>query len=521
MMRPVPEITKGFAWAVGGTAAATGIFWLFRAHLDKGQASLLYLPVVIACALRFGFAPALAGAMLSFVCWNFFFIPPFYTLNIADLRDWLSLVIFLIAALSTAHLASEARRQTETARAHEAETLLLYQAGESISSEVEAARLLPALAERIVQTCGADKCVILRRTASGMLLPAAVVAPEPLSSDMLQVITKLSQTAGEHYQIIGFGAERHLWAKAVAGMNVPGNEEIGVYVPLRVQESLVGALHAGPRTDGRPFTEQNQRVILALANHAAVVIARQSLADEAAQASALREADTLKEALLSLVSHELRTPLAAIKAAASGLRQRGSVWPEAAREQAIETIDIEADRLTTLVGNLLDLSRLEAGAWNPSKDWCDLTEIIGTALDRLPTPEAARVQITAHDDLPLIRADYVQIALVLTNLLENAVKYTPAECPITLSLLPTETGPPGVRTDVRDFGEGITAGDEEAIFMRFFRSARHSGSAVHGTGLGLALCRAVIKAHGGRIWARNAPLGEPSGAIFSFWLPVE
>lgn len=520
------DTAKGFAWATAGTLAATGVFWLFRFSLDKGQASLLYLPVVIACALRFGFAPALAGAILSFLCWNFFFLPPFYTLGIENPRDWLSLVTFLIAAMTTSWLASEARRQTEAAQTREHETRTLYEAGEAISSEVEAARLLPALAERIVQACRTTRCVVLRRTGSGALLPAATSPTEPLPPELLHLIAQLSQTAAEHYQVIGFGAARHLWEKALQGMNTPGSREpkmseIGVYVPLRAQGNLVGALHVGPRSDGRPFTEQDQRLILALANHAAVVIARQTLADEAAQAAALREADTLKDALLSLVSHELRTPLAAIKAAASGLRSRGAVWPDAARAEAVETIDVEADRLTTLVSNLLDLSRLEAGAWNPSKDWCDLLEIVGTALDRLPEPDADRVRVTAGDDLPFIRGDYVQIALVLTNLLGNASKYTPAGSPIHVSLSLAEAAPPAVRVDVRDFGEGITVGDEEAIFMRFHRSARHAGGTVHGTGLGLALCRAVVGAHGGRIWARNAPAGEPPGAIFSFWLPIE
>lgn len=499
---------------------ATGVFWLFRFSLDKGQASLLYLPVVIACALRFGFAPALAGAVLSFVCWDFFFLPPFYTFTVSDPRDWLSLLIFLIAAMTTARLASDARRQTEAAQAREKETQTLYQASEAISREVEAARLLPVLAERIVQTCRATRCVVLRRDAGGALLPVAAISAEPLDDETYRLITQLSQAAGEHHQVIGFGTT-HLWTKALAGMDVPGNPKIGAYVPLRAQSSLVGVLHVGSRTDGKPFTAQDQHIILALANYAAVVIARQSLADEAAQVAALREADTLKDALLSLVSHELRTPLAAIKAAASGLRSRGAVWSEADRTEAVEAIDVEADRLTTLVSNLLDLSRLEAGAWHPSKDWCDLLEIVGTALDRLPEPDAARVQITAGDDLPLVRADYVQIALVFTNLLQNAAKYTPASSPIHVSLFPNEAAPPSMRVDVRDFGEGIAAGEEEAIWARFHRSARHADSPIHGTGLGLALCRAVVEAHGGRIWARNAPSSEPPGAIFSFSLPIE
>lgn len=525
-MRFSRDIFKGFAWAAFGTLAATGVFWLGRFSLDKGQASLLYLPVVIACAIRFGFVPALAGALLSFLCWDFFFLPPFYTFAVNDPRDWISLLIFLGAAMTTAHLAAQARVQTEAARTREQETRTLYEASEAISSEVEAARLLPVLAERIVQTCRATRCVVLRRTASGTLLPVALVSPEPLSADDFQRISQLSQASGDHYQTIGFGTARHLWEKALEGMSLPGSKEIGtkeigVYVPLRVQDSLVGTLHVGPRLDGRPFTEQDQHLILTLANHAAVVIARQTLADEASQATALREADTLKDALLSLVSHELRTPLAAIKAASSGLRQLDSHWPEEDRRAAIETIDTEADRLTVLVSNLLDLSRLEAGAWVPSKDWCDLIEIAGTALDRLTEEEAAPVSLRADENLPLLRADYVQIALVLTNLLQNAAKYTPPGSPIHVSLTSAQDVPTGIRVDIRDFGNGITPGDEEAIWTRFYRSARHAGSTVHGTGLGLALCRAVIDAHGGRIWVRNAPANEPAGAIFSFWLPIE
>lgn len=523
-MRSVTASPIGFLWAAVGVISATGCFWLVRSLLDKGQASLLYLPVVIACAIRFGFGAAVVGALLSFLCWDFFFLPPFYTFTVANPRDWLSLIIFLLTALITAHLAAQARLQAEEAKVREGETLTLYQASEAISSEVDAARLLPTLAENVVQTCEASRCVILRRAPSGEMRFAATVTAHPIAAEDANLISQMAQTACEHDQIIGFGATRHLWARAAEKITTTvGNVDPGVYVPLRVQNARVGALHVSPRRDGLPFTEQEQRLILAFANHAAVVIARQSLADEAAQANALREADTLKDALLSMVTHELRTPLAAIKAASSGLRQPQSVWTDAARADALQSIDVEADRLTTLVSNLLDLSRLEAGAWNPSKDWCDLMEIVGTALDRLPESDAARVQIDAPTDLPLVRADYVQAALVFTNLLQNAAKYAAPDTPIQLTLSPAigDRTAPGMRVDVRDFGTGIAPGDEEAIFARFYRSAKHLDSTVHGTGLGLALCQAIIQAHGGRIWARSAPSGEPSGALFSFFLPTE
>jgi two-component system sensor histidine kinase KdpD len=518
-------------WATAGTVLATACFWLVRSYLDKGQASLLYLPVVIALAVRYGFAPAVLAALLSFLCWNFFFLPPYYTFVVEDPRDWLSLIVFLLTAVTTAHLASQARLQAETAKTREQETLALYQASEAISNEVDAARLLPALAERVVEACEASCCAILRRSAEGRLAIHAVVPEGSISPEREALIVALCEAACERDQVIGFGSASHLWAKAVDAMSAEGLK-MGACIPLRVENALVGALYAGPRADGKPFPERDQRIVLALANHAAVVIARQALADEAAQATALREADSLKDALLSMVTHELRTPLAAIKAASSGLRQRHSVWPEEAREEAIAAIDLEADRLTTLVSNLLDLSRLEAGSWNPNKDWCDMAEIVGTALDRLSERDAARVHVSAPDDLPLVRADYVQIALVLTNLLENAAKYTPPGSGILVTLsacaddedaLPSEQGRRrcGVRVIVRDHGAGIAPGDEEAIFERFYRSPRHANSAVHGTGLGLALCRAIVDAHGGWIKAGNAPVGEEPGAVFTLVLPVE
>ncbi|MBV9849281.1 MAG: DUF4118 domain-containing protein [Armatimonadetes bacterium] len=514
----------GYVWAAGGVALATGGFWLVRSYLDKGQASLLYLPVAIACALRFGFGPAVLGAVLSFLCWDFFFLPPFGTFVVTDPKDWLSLFVFLLAAITTAQLASRAREQTQQARAREAEIATLFQASEALSREIGADSLLVALAQRLQVLCRASRCLVFRRASGGLRLVAAGRLGPPPSDAEAETIRRAAEAACEHRQVIGFGTSRTLWAKALVAANTAPST-LGVYVPLQAEAGPVGVLHVGPRTDGQPFSGSDERLILTLANHAAVAIARADLAAQAAQAEALREADALKDSLLSLVSHELRTPLAAIKVSASGLLQPDSSWEEAARQEALRAINREADRLSTVVSNLLDLSRLEAGAWRPHKDWCDLAEVAGTALDRLPPPDAARITLNAAPDLPLIRADYAQIALVLTNLLENALKYTPAGSPIRLGLQPAQMGqdeaPSGVTVRVRDFGAGLTPGEEERLFDRFYRGVRHEGGSIHGTGLGLALCRAIVQAHGGRIWAANAPAGETAGAVFSVFLPKE
>ena len=506
---------SGLLWASAGIALSTGGLWLLRHTLDKGQASLLYLPVVIACAIRFGFAPAVFGAVLSFFCWDFFFLPPFGTLRVSDPRDWLSLLVFLVAAVTTAQLASAARTQTAQARARESEIGLLFEASETLSREVRADRLLAALSEQMQTLCRVNQCLVFRCSSQS----SALVPPEQ-SGPIPDAITKMAESAAAQDQAIGFGGRRFLWDQAVRQslLTLPSGaaETLGVYLPLHADGSRVGVLYVGPRRDGKPFSAAEERLIRTLANHAAVVIARDDLAAQAAQAEALREADLLKDSLLSLVSHELRTPLAAIKASATGLLQPDAVWDLKASWETLQAINTEADRLSALVTNLLDLSRLEAGAWKPVKERCDLVEIAGTALDRLPDREASRVEVTADPDLPLVPADYTQVALVLTNLLENAVKYTPPGSPIHLRL----SADTEARVTVRDFGHGLMPGEELPLFDRFYRGQRHQNSTVHGTGLGLALCRAIAEAHGGRIRAGNAPANEPPGAVFTLTLPL-
>jgi len=512
---------SGWVFSALGVLLATVVFSFCRHFLDKGQASLLYLPLVIACAIRFGFGPAVFGAVLSFLCWDFFFLPPYHTFIVRYDTDWISLFVFLTAAVMTAQLASRARNDAEQARARRDEILMLFEASESISQTVQADMLLPELADRLLDQCQSSRCVILSRSATGSMTILTDRGPGASPEDQ-QTIVSIAMVACEYGQVIGIGSSV-LWRKALAEAGLKtegqyGGNSIGIYIPLHAEESLVGAMHLAPRMDNRPYSTTNERLIRTLANHAAVVIARQTLAKTAAQIAALKEADLLKDSLLSLVSHELRSPLAAIKATASGLLQPGAVWPESATREALAAIDKEADRMTGVVTNLLDLSRLEAGAWKPDKDWCEVSDVVGTVLDRLPPNDAARVRVSLADETPLIKADYIQIALTITNLLENAIKYTDDGTPVDLSIEPANEG--GIKVIVRDYGKGIQPGEGEALFQRFYRGAEHKSGTVHGTGIGLALCQAIVRAHGGRIWASNASTNEHPGAIFSFVLPI-
>ncbi len=511
--------------ALASVAGATILFWFARGYVNEGQASLLYLPVVIGCAIILGFGPSVAAAVASFVCWDYFFLPPYRAIAVTNPKDWLSLIVFLVAAVTTARLASNAREQANQAKAREDEIAVLFQASETLSREIGLAQVIAALSEQLGTLCRITECVVWRSAAPEAILTR--VLPLPLSSradgDAEPRSRQLAEAAARNRQVIGFdAASRAIWEKA-AGRAGNLSE---AYLPLQTDKQVVGVLEIGQRADGKAFSPRDQRLILTLANHVAVALARENLAEQAAQAEALREADTLKDSLLSMVSHELRSPLAAIKATATGLASSlPATIPRAADD--LQVINGEVDRLSGIVGNLLDLSRLEGGAWRPERDWCDIGEIIATALDRLPDAEAQRVKIDMATDIPLIRVDYIQIALVMTNLLQNATKYTPRDAPIELSALLMKNGgehglnQAALMVRVRDFGQGIATGDEQRIFSRFYRSSVHQKSTVRGTGLGLALCEAIVRAHGGRIWASNAPVGQPSGAVFSLLLPVE
>jgi two-component system sensor histidine kinase KdpD len=251
---------------------------------------------------------------------------------------------------------------------------------------------------------------------------------------------------------------------------------------------------------------------MAVASEAAIAVQRAELAQAAAHADALEEADQLKTALLNAVSHDLRTPLASIIASAGSLQQTEVNWTDEERLGFAEAIEQQAQRLDRLVGNLLDLSRMESGSLKPEKGWYDLSALIGEVLGRLQAMLAQHaVSLDLPDDLPPVSLDYIEIDEVLTNLLENATKYTPPGTEITVSA--REVGPE-VLVEVADHGPGLPAEALKRIFDPFVRI---DGSKARGTGLGLAVARGLIEAHSGRIWAENRPGG---GAKFVFTLPL-
>jgi two-component system sensor histidine kinase KdpD len=249
-------------------------------------------------------------------------------------------------------------------------------------------------------------------------------------------------------------------------------------------------------------------------DQAALALERARLSAEAAQAAVLAQSDELKSALLAAVSHDLRTPLASIKASATSLLDESVAWDADTRRDFLEAIDEETDRLTLMVGNLLDLSRIEGGALRPQKDWYDVDELIADVSSRTAgRTEGRRVTVDVEPDLPLLRFDYVEIAQVLLNLIENAAKYTPPGTPIAIG---ARRAPGAVELFVRDEGPGIPKEHQARLFEKFYRAS--SPLAASGTGIGLAICKGLVESHGGQISVDSAP-GE--GSVFRFTLPLD
>jgi two-component system sensor histidine kinase KdpD len=292
----------------------------------------------------------------------------------------------------------------------------------------------------------------------------------------------------------------------------PSSTEYGqvcqLYLPLRIEARVHGVLVVGARKDGTPLSRYDQQLLVAFANQLAVAVERQNLAEEHARARALEESDRLKSALVSSVSHELKTPLAAIKACATALLT--SAGEAGVRRELAESIDRETDRLTRLVTNLLDMSRLEAGALRPELEWVSIADVIADVLDRLePMLEGRQVALEVPESLPTTPLDFVQMTQVITNLLDNALRYSPPGAAISIS---AEVVRDQLRVTVFNEGSRIPRPELERLFGKFYRLSNESV----GVGLGLSIARGLVEAHNGHIWAEN--VGR-RGVAFTFTIP--
>jgi two-component system sensor histidine kinase KdpD len=475
---------------------------------------MLYLLAVMASAVLFGRGPAILASVASFLAFNFFFVEPHYTLSVTSNDEVVALLLLLIAGVITGQLTALLRQRADEARAREREAVVLYDVVR-LMADPELERALTAVAERIRVELELSAAVIV----FGKQSPIRVQADTGDS----EAIALAREAMGPAEMVLGGGqaptatqrGQPGRWIRVVpptarALARLKSDRVRSVPVNLRGQP--VGSIILVPTPGARKFGPADDRLLSAVAHQLGLALERLSLQREATEAEVLRRTDELRKALLNAVSHDLRTPLSSIMASAGSLRQRDVSWTDDQRGEFAEAIENEAQRLDRLVGNLLDLSRIEAGSIRPEKAWYDLGSLINEVAGRLRAVTTRhKLVINVPDTLPPVLFDYVEIDQVISNLIENAVKYTPAGTEICVS---ARSAGDHVEVEVADRGPGIPEASMPHLFDAFYR-ASDSGLA-KGSGLGLAVARGLVEAHGGSIRVENR---EGGGARFVFTLP--
>src|SRR5579884_3812690 len=497
-------------------ACTTAALLPARSALGVLNIGLIYLLVTFALALGFGSGPAAFAAVISFLAFDFFLVPPLYTLSVASASHVLALFVFLGIAIATGQLVARVRTRTEVAIREQRRTALLYELNAALIADVTLDSILATIVERVVHVYGARQCRILLPRDDSLTVCARFPATAPTGLDRQR--QALAAWALERRVPVGQSSagrrimQPHGIAR-VAPLPLPRRDPDVLYLPITTAERTVGVLEVVGKPGGGRFGKDDETLLTSFANQAALALERTRLTDEAARAAALAQSDELKSALLAAVSHDLRTPLAAIKASATSLLDPAVEWDDAARAEFLHAINEESDRLALVVGNLLDLSRIEAGALRPDKQWYDIAELVQDVLGRMAS-RAAPHPLTPHiePDLPLACFDYVEISQVLTNLIENAIKYTPPDTPIAVA---ARLVPGAIEVSVSDRGPGIPPHRVPRIFDKFYRADPRGRIA--GTGIGLAISKGLVEAHGGRIWAESE---VGTGTTVRFTLPL-
>lgn len=478
-----------------GLALAFGTL-LFRV-LDVRNIALVFLMAVLASALQSGLRPALFASVLSALAFNFFFLEPRYTFTISDPESVIALGFFLGVAVVASNLTARVQRQATAARQRARTTEDLYLFSKKLAGTGTLDDVLWATAYQIASMLKVRVVILLPEDGT-----IAVRAGYPPDDTLVDADIAAARWAWEHDRPAGRGAD-----------TLPGAKRL--YLPLRTGRMAVGVIGLDDDRQGPLLTPEQQRLLDALADQAAVAIERIQLVADVDRARLAAEADRLRSALLSSISHDLKTPLAAIMGAAGALRDYPDEIPQADRIDLLATVNDESERLYRFIANLLDMTRIESGATQPNASLQYLGDIVGTALRRVAKIAGQhRIETDLPADLPMLRLDPVLFEQVLFNLIDNAAKYAPAGSTIRIQAWADDGR---LELQVLDEGPGIPPADLERIFDSFYRVDK-TDHVRAGTGLGLSICRGFVEAMGGTIAAGNR--ADRSGSVFTITMPV-
>ena len=481
---------QAFAVVILCTIIAAAMFPYFSAE----NLSMVYLAGIVISALYFGRGPSILTTILSVAAFDFLFTEPYETFAISDAQYVLTLFVMLLVAVTISNLAVGSRQQTELARARERHTASLYSLNQKFSN-AQGMQSLIEMASRHIAAEFDTLVVIFVADSKGELKLSSAQPPDTPQPDL--GIAQWVFTSGQR----GGYETGHV------------SDNPFLYIPLRALQKSVGVLAIYAQRKPPLRLPERAQFLETFCEQVAVAIEQTNLAEEAQKARTQAEAERLRSSLLSSVSHDLRTPLASIMGAASTLQEKGLSLDTQTHAELAQVAYEEAERLNRLVGNLLDMMRLESGGLKIEKEWQTLEEVVGATLRYLGKRRRSHhIVVDLPPDLPLIAVDTVLIEQALVNLLENALKYTPPGSDIIISASAVDKW---VTIEIADQGPGIASGDEEKIFDKFYRSRPKESS---GVGLGLSICKGIIEAHSGHIGVRNRP---SHGAIFSITIPLE
>jgi two-component system sensor histidine kinase KdpD len=462
-----------FLLAIASTAALTAGLLIIRDRMEVASVALLYLVPVGVSATVGGLGPGIIAALASFFSLNYFFLPPYGTLMVHQSQHLLALLVFLVLAILISQLVGRMTTSLATARARENETTRLYELSLALTRLHREPDILSNLAQHILETFQAAQVEIF---VEGESQTSLVRLPE----------------------------------KDSEGSILSGQPT--ALVSLQGSQRMVGEIRMW--RPGGLLNPAEERLLRTYASQGVLALERTRLAASESRARILEESDRMKTALLSSVSHELRTPLATIKAAVTSLRSEDIPWEAEARRDLLAAVEEESDHLNLLVGNLLNMSRIEAGALQLKRRWNVLTDIAAAAATRgRHAGKGHRIELDIPEELPLVYVDEILMEQVFNNLLSNSLKYSPANSVIKISARPQDEQTVWVQVDNQ--GPAVSEADLEKIFEKFHRVT--AADQITGTGLGLSICKGIVEAHQGRIWAENLE----QGFAIRFTLPIQ
>ena len=489
--------TLGYVWAVAVTVASTVLAYLMFGRFELANLIMVFLLGVVFIATRFGRGPSIFASFLGVAIFDLFFVTPYFSFSVSHSQYLVTLLAMLTVAVLISNLMANVRSQAKVAGHRERRATVLYAMSRDLTASQSEDEIVRAAVHHLYSEFGSRNVILFPDASGRIIYPENQAIPESLQAADLSV----AQWVMDHNEIAGQGTD-----------TLPGAEAI--YFPLSNKETVLGVLVLLPVNLRRVFLPEQQKLLETFLGQIAQAITRVRLTEQARKAQVEMEAERLRNSLLSSISHDLRTPLATIVGSASALVEEDNTLKAENKLELSRAIYDEAQRMSSLVNNILDMARLDAGAVELNKQWYPLEEIIGAVLTLLQKRlEGRLVTVKLPPGIPMIYVDAVMIEQVLINLLENVLRYTPERSPVEIM---AESSSSAVEISVADRGPGIPEGCENKLFEKFYR-VRHE-AAQSGVGLGLTICRAIIEAHGGSIQAQNRPTG---GAVFSFIIPLD